>query len=261
MVLLSREKIVPKQVISLDKVEELTGIRKDEEGNLVLGATVTHREIEKSPLFNGAFQALQQACFTVGGIQIRNVGTIGGNLCNASPAADMPPVLLALDASVLLEGPNGSRRLPLQQFMLGPRKIDLAPEEVLTAVQVPSLPANTATVFLKAGRRKGMEISLCAVSARVTLNENGTAEVGIGLGAVAPTAVRALSAEALLQGNVLNPEIIEKAGTAAVNDCNPITDMRGTAEYRRMLVESLVRRALTQCLEKLEESTGDNKVS
>jgi carbon-monoxide dehydrogenase medium subunit len=261
MVLLTRFKVDPKHVISLNGVKKLTGIRKNETGGLVIGAQVTHREIEKSPLIIDSLQALKQACSTVGGVQVRNLGTIGGNLCNASPAADTPPVLLALDASVTLEGPKGTRSLPLQQFLLGPRKVNLEPGELLTEIQVPKLLPKTAAVFLKAGRRKAMEISLCAVSAWVTLDENGAADVRIGLGSVAPTAVRAHSAEALLEGKVITQELIKAAGAAAVNDCNPISDVRGSAEYRRMLVESMVRRALTQCLEILQDSGSGTKIS
>lgn len=256
MVLYTRFKIEPKHVISLDGVKQLTGIRESETGDLVLGAQVTHREIEKSSLITESLQALRQACSTVGGVQVRNVGTIGGNLCNASPAADIPPVLLALDASVTLEGPNGKRNLSLEQFLLGPRNVALDPGELLTAVKIPKVESNTATVFLKAGRRKAMEISLCAVSARVTTDENGRADVRIGLGSVAPTAVRAYSAEALLQGKVITEDLIKAAGAAAVNDCKPISDVRGSAEYRSMVVEAMVRRALTQCLESLQGSTG-----
>ncbi|WP_158211674.1 FAD binding domain-containing protein [Alkalihalobacterium alkalinitrilicum] len=261
MVLITRFKVDPKHVISLDGVRELKGIRENEQGNLVLGAQVTHREVEKSSLITQATEALRQACSTVGGIQVRNMGTVGGNLCNASPAADTPPVLLALDASVTIVGPKGTRSLPLQEFLLGPRKVALEPGEFLTEIEVPKQASNTATVFLKAGRRKAMEISLCAVSARVTLDENGIADVRIGLGSVAPTAVRAHSAEALLQGKVITQDLIRAAGTAAVNDCNPISDVRGSAEYRRMLVESMVRRALSQCLEILQDTETGTKIS
>jgi CO/xanthine dehydrogenase FAD-binding subunit len=261
MVLLTRFKVNPKHIISLNGVKQLTGIYKDETGNLVIGAQVTHREIEKSPLITESLQALKQSCSTVGGVQVRNLGTIGGNLCNASPAADTPPVLLALDASVTLEGPNGTRSLPLQEFLLGPRKVNLELGELLTSIHVPKVLPNTATVFLKVGRRKAMEISLCSVSARVTLDENGAADVRIGLGSVAPTAVRAYSAEDLLQGKVITQELIKAAGIAAVNDCNPISDVRGSAEYRCMLVESMVRRALIQCLEILQDSDTGTKIS
>ncbi|RFU65155.1 FAD binding domain-containing protein [Peribacillus glennii] len=261
MVLLTRFKVDPKHVISLNGVQQLTGIYKNATGNLEIGAQVTHREIEKSPLITESLQALKQACSTVGGVQVRNLGTIGGNLCNASPAADTPPVLLVLDAMVNLKGPKGARSLPLQEFLLGPRKVNLEQGELLTSIQIPEVSPNTATVFLKAGRRKAMEISLCSVSARVTLNRNGTADVRIGLGSVAATAVRAHSAEDLLQGKVITTELIKTAAAAAVNDCNPISDVRGSAEYRRMLVESMVRKALIQCLDILQDSNAGTKIS
>jgi carbon-monoxide dehydrogenase medium subunit len=261
MVLVSRNKVDLAHLISLDSVPGLSGIRQDERGNLVLGSMTTHREIETSPLMAGAGSALPQACRTVGGVQVRNLGTIGGNLCNASPAADTAPVLLAIDADVTLQGPEGSRNLPLNQFLLGPRKTALGPGEILTSITIPRFSNPTATLFLKAGRRKAMEISLCSVAARLTLGEDGTADVRVGLGSVAPKAIRAVRAESVLQGQVPTLELIREAGATAATECTPISDVRGSAEYRQMLVESLVTRALSLCLDQLRNKGQATRVS
>jgi len=257
-VLLSRRKVRPQHVVSLGSVPGLTGIRPDAEGNLVIGALTTHRELELSPLLAGPGNALRQACRTVGGVQVRNLGTIGGNLCNASPAADTAPVLLTLNATVTLQGPAGSRTLPLSQFLLGPRRTALGPAEILTAVTLPRFAPQTATVFLKAGRRKAMEISLCAVAARVTLLDDSSADVAIGLGAVAPRAIRPAGAEAVLHGRELTPELIGAAGRRAAEECSPISDVRGSAEFRRLLVEAMTEQAITRCLAQLGPAGADS---
>ena len=261
MVLVSRKKVRLQHVISLGCVPGLTGIRQDAQGDIVIGALNTHRELELSPLLSGPGVALRQACQTVGGVQVRNQGTIGGNLCNASPAADTVPVLLTMDARVTLQGPAGSRELPLDLFILGPRRTALGPAEILTAITVPRFVPRTASVFLKAGRRKAMEISLCAVAVRVTLLPDNSADVAIGLGAVAPRAFRPAGAEALLRGQTLTPELIRRAGSRAAEECSPISDVRGTAEFRRMLVEAMTERAIIRCLDQLRPCGADSQAS
>lgn len=244
MVVFNRHNLDVEHLIGLQSVPGLAGIA-DGDG-IRIGAMTTHRELELNPLLKAQATALTEACRTVGGVQIRNLGTVGGNICNASPAADTVPALLALEAAVVVTGPSGSRTLPLDQFILGPRRTALAPGEIVTAVVLPAPAGRTGSAFLKAGRRKAMEISLCCVAAAVTLDAAGETctEVRIALGAVAARGVRAVKAEAVLRGNKLTDALLAEAGALAATECSPITDLRGSAEYRRMLVESLVPRAV-----------------
>src|SRR5439155_24397737 len=179
------------------------------------------------------------------GHRLRSAGTVGGNLANASPAADVGPVLLALDARVTWVGPGGERGLPLHDFLSGPGETALAPGELLTRVRFPAPPEHSATAFLKAGRRKAMEIAVVCVAARLTLDaaHERCLEARIALGAVAPTAWRARAAERALEGRAPTPAALRKAGRLAAAECRPISDVRASARYRVLLVEALVPRA------------------
>src|SRR5581483_11790981 len=153
-----RGRLAPRHVVSLRQVPGLDALRVD--GRVHLGALVTHRRLERAPVFQGRLRGLVEGAEVVGGHQVRNVGTVGGNVVNASPAADVVPVLLALDAVVVMVGPEAERRLPLGAFLLGPGRTAKRPEELVTAVELPTPAAGTATAFLKAGRRRAMEISV-----------------------------------------------------------------------------------------------------
>lgn len=254
MVQIRRGRVAPRHVISLHRVPGLDNI--DVNGQVRLGALVTHRRLEQSPHFQGTLRALVEGAEVVGGHQIRNVGTVGGNIVNASPAADVVPVLLALDAAVDCLGPDGRRALPLDDFLLGPGLTARRPDELLTAVAFPLPPARSATAFLKAGRRRAMEISLVCVAVRLTLEADGErcAAVRIALGAVGPRALRARGAERGLEGQPLTEERLRQAGRAAAAECQPISDVRASAAYRRLLVETLVARALRRALERAREA-------
>jgi carbon-monoxide dehydrogenase medium subunit len=242
---LRRRLLEPAHLISLGEIPGLSAVEELDDGTIAVGGAVTHRTIEESPLFSGALEALREACRTVGSVQTRSVGTVGGNLCNASPAADTPPVLLALGASVVLAGPAGRRTLPLDEFIAGYRATALRPAELLESVLIPAPAAATGSAFLKAGRRRAMEISIVCAGVRIDLAPDGTiAGAGIGLGSVAPTTVRAASAEEGLRGLPPGPEAFAAAGAAALDACDPIDDVRAGAAYRRAMIPVMVRRAL-----------------
>jgi len=248
-----RGKVAPRHVLSLHRVPDLDAIEVN--GSVRLGALVTHRAIERCESFQGRLRGLVEGAEVVGGHQIRNVGTVGGNIVNASPAADVVPVLLALDAFVTCVGAGGERTMALEEFLVDPGRTARRPGELLTAVRfaVPEGPA--ATAFLKAGRRRAMEISVVCVAARLTLDATGErcVDARIALGAVAPTTWRAREAERLLEGRALTPETLREAGRAAAAGCRPIGDVRASARYRRLLVETLVPRALARCVERIRE--------
>ena len=244
MVLLRRHKIAPTCLIDVGRLPGLNTLATAS-GEIVIGAGVCHRQIEASPLFRGALQALPEACATVGSVQIRNVATVAGNLCNASPAADTPPVLLTFGARVRLASAAGVRELPLEEFFLGYRSTALQAGELLTEIRLPAPPPRTGSRFEKLGRRRAMEISIACVAATVTLAaDDRLSSVRIGLGSVAPTSLRARQAEALLQGQRLSDELLAAAGRAAAAECAPIDDLRATGEYRRLVVATLVERAV-----------------
>src|SRR5436309_2845888 len=238
-----RGKLRPRHVVSLHRVSGLDAI--DANGAVRLGALVTHRALERFPAFQGRLRALVEGAEVVGGRQSRNVGTVGGNIVNASPAADVVPVLLVLDAAVTCVGPNGAREMKLDEFLLGPGETALRPDELLTSVRFAAPALRSATGFLKAGRRRAMEISVVCVAVWLSLDgDDRCAGVRIALGAVGPRTLRARSAERLLEGSRLTDAELRQAGGVAAAACQPITDVRASAAYRRLLVETLVPRAL-----------------
>lgn len=251
-----RGKLRPRHVVSLHRIPGLDGI--DANGAVTLGALVTHRALERHSAFQGRLRALVEGAEVVGGHQVRNVGTVGGNIVNASPAADVVPVLLALDATVTWVGPGGERTLPLDGFLVGPGQTARRPGEILTSVGFPALPGHSATAFLKAGRRKAMEISVVCVATRLTLDVDGErcVEARIALGAVAPTTWRARAAECALEGRAPTPDVLREAGRLAAAECRPISDVRASARYRTLLVEAMVPRALTRCLQRIREGAS-----
>jgi carbon-monoxide dehydrogenase medium subunit len=250
IVQIERGRIAPRHVIGLHRVPGLAGIEVN--GRISIGARVTHRAVEGTAELGGALRCLIEGAEVIGGHQVRNVATVGGNLVNASPAADLVPCLLALDAAVTLLGPGGERELPVERFLLGPNRTARRPDELLTRVSMPRPPAGAATAFLKAGRRRAMEIAVVCVAARLTLDASRERclEARIALGAVAPTAVRAHEAELALEGRAVGDEAFRRAAEAAQDACRPIDDVRASAAFRRHLVGVLVRRALARCVER-----------
>ena len=255
IVQMRRGKVAPRHVLSLHRVPGLDRIEAN--GAFTLGALVTHRAVERCADFGGPLQALVEGAEVVGGHQIRNVGTVGGNVVNASPAADVVPVLLALDATVTCVGLDGERTLALEDFLTGPGQTVRRPGELLTAIRFDRLPPGSATAFLKAGRRRAMEISVVCVAARLTLDpaRERCLAARIALGAVAPTTMRARAVERALEGRALTNDVLREAGRLAAGECRPISDVRASARYRRLLVETLVPRALRRCLERIGAGT------
>jgi carbon-monoxide dehydrogenase medium subunit len=244
LIQIERGRVAPRHVVSLHRVPGLTTVGAN--GRISLGPCVTHRVIEKQPEFRGGLQALIESAAMIGGHQVRNVATVGGNIVNASPAADLVPVLLTLDAEVTLLGPAGQRVLPLADFLVAPGRTARFPEELLVGVSAPRLAASAATAFLKAGRRKAMEIAVACVSVRLTLDPGSRRcrDVRIALGAVAPTTRRAHAAERVVEGQAASPDLFREAGDLAAAACEPISDVRASARFRRHLVGTLVARGL-----------------
>ena len=249
---INRKRCMPLHLIALGGIDGLSGIeRRGDE--IILGALTTHKAIEQSVVLQGPLAALAEAARVVGGHQIRNVATIGGNVANASPAADLLPPLLTLDASVRVTGSAGNRQVPLADFLRGPGAVDRAVDELLVSLAFARPPFGAATAFIKAGRRRAMEISIVCVAALLALDAYGRCgTVRIALGAVGPTAMRAAAAEQALLGCEPTEAALCEAGRIAAAGCAPIDDVRASADYRRMLVQALVPRALRRCLQRIE---------
>ena len=234
--------IIPRTVMSLKKLPDFRTIDHSKESGLRLGAMVTLRQITHSTQIREHYPSLADAALLMASEQIRSLATVGGNLCNAAPSADMAPPLIALDAVVRLVGPEGERRLPLEEFFLGPGSTALDAGEMLAEIEVP--PTERKTRYMRLTPRAHMDIAVVGVAAGIQLDNSKVRAARIVLGAVAPVPLRVRPAEAALIGKPLALDSIEAASTIAAEECSPISDVRGSDWYRRRMVGVLVRRAL-----------------
>ncbi len=232
----------PRNIIDVTGIREIRGLSKTAAGWRI-GAAATWAEIADHPL-PGHFDCLRQAARTVGSVQIQNAATIGGNICNASPAADGIPPLLALDAQVEIRSRRASRTVPLGEFITGVRKTGLSGGELVTAVLIPDIPQPAGSSFVKLGSRKYLVISIAMAAAVVSVKDGHVADARIAVGSCSPVAARLPLLEAGLRGmkaaGVAGFEISEKH----LAPLSPISDIRGTAEYRKNAVKKLCRRAV-----------------
>lgn len=243
----------PDYVVNIKKIPGLDYLRYDEQTGLRIGPVTTVRMVETSPLIQEKYAGLAEAARQLGSIQVRNRATVAGNLCRASPAADTAPPLIADGATVRLYGPQGERTVLLEQFFIGPGQTILAPNELLVEIAVPGPPPHTGKVYIKHGRRKAMELAVVGVAVSLTLSGDTCADVRIALGAVAPTPLRVPQAERRLRGMVVNSAAIAAAAEAAREAARPISDVRGSAAYRRELVYVLTKRAVEVALQRARE--------
>ena len=236
---------VPGVVVDISRADDLRTLAMTDDG-LSIGTLVTHTEIMRSPIIRELFPALVDAAHTIGAVQTRNLGTLGGNLVTAVPSMDSGPTLVALDARVTVAGPTGRRQMPLTEFFVGPRKTILKPDELLVEIIIPKENLGKPTHFLKFGLRKGQALALVNVAASfwVDWDRNVFVAPRIALGAVAPKVIHAPSAEAYLEGRTITPDAMAEAGRLAVGDAKPINDFRASASYRRDMIAVLTKRAL-----------------
>ena len=235
----------PGVVIDISRAEDLKGIAVTAAG-LRIGALVTHTEIMRSPLIRDMFPALVDAAHSIGAVQTRNLGTLGGNLVTCVPSMDSGPVLVALEASVTVASSSGQRQMRLAELFVGPRKTGLSPGELLIDIVIPKANLGKPTTFEKFGLRKGQALALVNAAASFWTDDGkGTfAAPRIALGAVAPIIIRAPKAEAYLDGRKITAEAMAEAGRIAATEAKPISDFRASADYRRELIAVLVKRAL-----------------
>lgn len=239
----------PARVIDLSGVAELRVLAADDGQGLRIGAAVTARQLERDPHVRAAFTSIAESGALVGSIQVRNLATVGGNICNAAPSADMAPPLVALDAEAVIAGLRGRRRrVPMASFFTGVRRTVLKPNELLVEFVVPSPGPGSGGHYLRHTPRRELDIAVVGVAAQVTLTDGVCSKARIALAAVAPIPLRATAAEQSLEGQRLTPSLIEQAAALAVEAARPISDQRGSAEFRRHLVRVLTRRTLTLAL-------------
>ena len=237
----------PQVVIDISRAADLKGITLNDRG-LAIGALATHAEIERSPVVRKLLPALAESVYSIGAVQTRNLGTLGGNLVSGVPSMDSGPALMALDASVIVAGPRGGREMTLAEFFIAPRRTALAPDELLTAIVVPKASLGKPAVFVKLGLRKGQALALVNVAVSTWLDSSVLRQPAIALGAVAPTVIRAPLAERYLDGRKITAETFAEAGRIAAGEAAPISDFRASAQYRRQMIAVLTRRALERCL-------------
>ena len=240
-------RVVTEDLLDVTALAELRGIEA-RGATITFGATTTWAEIAGAAL-PPAFGALRQAARQIGAVQIQNAGTIGGNLCNASPAADGAPPLLALGAEVQLRSVRGARWLPLSGFILGNRRTARARDELLVAVRCPALSPRARSAFLKLGGRAYLVISIAMVAAVVDTDADGVIRhAGVAVGACSAVAQRLTGLEGKLVGRRASPDLAQAIAPSDLDALAPIDDVRGTAEYRRDAALTLVRRALSEVL-------------
>jgi len=261
-----RRQLSPRRLISINRVKEARAIARRLDG-LIIASGATLAALEEAclppeaesmpkvapggigPSVSGApvtaWGVLSQAAGVVGSAQIRNRGTIGGNICNASPAADTIPPLLVLNASVRIVGPEGPRKLPISEFILGPGKTALASGEVLREILVPNTPPKFRALYIKFGRLRSMDLAVVGVAVGLVLSEKRTVDdVRIAVCAASPVPFRATTAEDVLRGSALTGEKVTVASRLVAQETRPITDVRASGEFRRELTQVLVQRAI-----------------
>lgn len=238
-------------LLSLRRVSELNQLSHGDEPTraLVIGAGVTMKRIAADPLIRQRYQALTKAAGLIGSVQTRNMATIGGNLCNASPSADTAPPLLVFQAQAVLVRTWGERVIPLEDFFIGPGSTMLEEGELLKELVVPPPARGTGSAYVRHIPRKAMDISVAGVAAAVTMEQDGIIrQAKIALGAVAPTPIRAWAAEDLLTGQLPADSLLAEAGSAAAGEARPVEDVRASVAYRRHLVNVLTQDALRQAI-------------
>lgn len=246
LVIAMKEKgLLPKYIVDLKRVPNLSGIRENGDGSITIGALTTMYEIETSSLIKKKYPFLAQSAAEVGSIQIRNRATVGGNLSNASPSADTSPALIALGAIANVANASGERKLPIEEFFKGPGQSALNADEILTGITIPKTSGNLVGEYIKFSPREMMDLAYVGVAAVYNLAaDKKCTGAKIVLGAVAPTPIRANRAEAALEGQTLNEALAEKAGQIAAEEAKPISDVRSSADYRRAMVSAMTKRAL-----------------
>jgi carbon-monoxide dehydrogenase medium subunit len=245
MLMMQQGLIQPGHVVGLTTVKELKGVRALPDGGLEIGANTTHREVERAPQTAAYCATLAENFSRIATVRIRNQATIGGNLVHADPAQDPPPLLLALDAEAVVTGKSGTRSIPMDGFFEDFFQTAVQEGELLTSVRLPKLPDGLRTTYVKFLPRTEDDYATVSVAAALKLSPDGKAEhLRIGLGSSAPIPLRAHKVEDALAGKQLTPALIDEAAALVRDEVDPISDVRGSAHYKREMARVWVSRAL-----------------
>jgi carbon-monoxide dehydrogenase medium subunit len=250
LVIMMKQRLVrPACLVSLRSVRGLNGIA-EKNGGIAIGGGATHRAVEASPVVKRRLPVLAETYHHVATVRVRNMATVGGGLAHADPNQDPPPTLIALGASIKAASADGSRTIPLEDFFTDYYETLLKPEEVITELYVPRLPANSGAAYLKFLPRTADDYATVSAAAVVTLDKSkkNFADVRIALGSVGTTPIRAREAEAVLRGQPVKAEALAEAGEKAKEAVDPISDFRGSAAYKKEMAGVFVRRALAKAL-------------
>jgi CO/xanthine dehydrogenase FAD-binding subunit len=242
----SRKIKTPGYIVDLKNIPGLDFIEFNDRNGLTIGPLVTIGDIEKSRLIQDKYPLLFEAAAGLASVQVRNRGTLAGNVCNAVPSADTAPALLALDARLKLVSLKGSRIVDIGSFFTGPNQTVVNSDEILTEIQIPTPPPGNRSTYIKLSPRRAMDLAVVGVAVLAVIESGLFKDVRVALGAVAPTPIRARKAETLLKGQKSSLDIIQKAAELASQEARPIDDHRASAEYRRDMVKVLTARALTK---------------
>lgn len=238
--------IKPDAVVALKRIKGLDRISIGPKKGLIIGATALLADVAALPAIRKKYPAVASAAQNTANVQVRNMGTVVGNLCNASPSADNAPTLLAMGATLSIAGPEGERTLPLEAFFKGPGITALKPAEIVTAVNVPPPPLHSGAAYVHLSARGKIDCSAVCVGAQVVMNGRKVGDARLFIGACAPIPMRAPKAEKIVMHKIFNPKLAEKAGLRASKEALPITDVRATQDYRNSMVAVLTKRALLQ---------------
>jgi len=239
----------PDTIIDVKNISELKEISNDD-GSYTIGAAVSGSILDEEKDFGDNWPGVLEALKLIGSEQIQGRASLGGNLCNASPAGDSVPALIASGAKVNLHGPDGSRVLPVEEIHLGPGKTNLKDGEIVVNFKFPKKKNNSGDAYLRMIPRTEMDIAVVGCAVNVTIEGNKCIDARVALGAVAPTALLVEEASKLLVGSNFEDDVIEKAAQACENACNPIDDKRGTVSYRKKVSKVLFKRALAKAIER-----------
>jgi len=239
----------PTHLIDINNIPNLAYI-KEEDGYLKIGALTREAMLEESGIIKSKYQIFADASKLIADPQVRNFGTLGGNIAHGDAANDHPAVMLALNAAIVISGPNGDRTVPIDEFFFGFYTTAVQHGEILTEIKIPELTGKYGTAYHKLERKVG-DYATVGVAAVITLNDDGTCKsAGIGLTNVNPTPLRAKRTEEALVGKSLTDEVIEEAAKYAAEDCNPNTDLRGSEEFKRDMVRVITKRMIKKAIER-----------
>ncbi len=247
---LKAKRVTVEHIISINRIDDLKGITV-RDNSLHIGALTTITDLDEAPPVREDYPAIRDATQSMAVRQVRNLATVGGNVASAVPCADLPPIFIAMNAQLALWSPRGERLLPLEQFFLGPRRTARRDTEIISAVEIPGAPPGFGAAYARFGLREGNAIAVASVAASLTLANDGTIKhARMVLGAVSPTPKLATKAAESLSGSSPTKELFENAGALAASEANPISDVRGSAAFRRELIGVLATRALAKALKR-----------